>query len=465
MSLLPALFERLVMFLELRSIIATFSIAVGLFLFGGSAKEMQGPPPPQPKTDKKIYPEPALPRLPRAGGKFRDPTFGTEILRVTDETTAAEGGTFYSYWPTFNSDNTKMLVRTSNDGTAHIYDFDAVNFNFGSRKQIPASPAGYPNVESANWSGLDPDTLYMLVGTRIYAYHPSHNKYSLVADMSREFGAGEFLWQLSVSRRDDNMFAFARRKMNASGGSDYVGYGVYSRAQRGLVLNQDVQKNDLDEVQIDKSGRWLVVKGEAKTTKGFSVRDLENRGARKELKYGEPDFAIAHSDNGNGVITGFNNYLNTIDRRNFQNLPPIVTTLKLGKDWSQGNHISHLADNDQWVLVSFYEVGQVQTPLGPFHNEIILLKTDGSESVVRVLHHRSVYKDYYGTPRANISRDGRFVAFTSNWGGRSRNDLFVARLNPPVPPPARSVAPSSNTNRSATPSPTPSQTRPRRVRP
>src|SRR6185295_11582590 len=47
------------------------------------------PPAPGPSgviTDKNVYSEPAPPALPRAGGTFVDPTFGTTIMRVTDET-------------------------------------------------------------------------------------------------------------------------------------------------------------------------------------------------------------------------------------------------------------------------------------------------------------------------------------------------------------------------------------------
>ena len=380
------------------------------------------------KTDKKIYAEPPLPALPRAGGKFKDPIFGTEILRVTDESSATDGGTFYSYWPTFNSDNTRLLVKTGNDGTATVYSFDPKTFTIGSRKTVPPSPAGNPNVESAIWSGSDPDTLYALVGLKIYAYHPSAGSYTLVADLSSKFPRGDFLWQLSLSRKNDDVFAFARRRPNAAGGSDYVGYGAYSRSRKALLLNQEIQKNDLDEVQINKTGRWLVVKGETKTTKGFSIRDLNNNGSRRELRYGAPDYALAHSDNGANFVSGFNNYLNTIDRRNFEDLSTITTELNLGADWSQGMHISHLADDDSWILVSLCEAAPVQKPLGPFHNEILLVKTDGSGSVRRLLHHRSVYKSYYDTPRANISQDGRFVAFTSNWGGRPHRDLFIAMV-------------------------------------
>jgi len=378
------------------------------------------------RTDRNIYAEPRPPSLPRAGGKFFDPVFGTEIMRVTDESNAEDGGTYYSYWPTFNCDETKLLVKTGKDGSAEIFNFSPESFSLGAHAAIPQSPAGHFGTEGAMWSAKDPDTLYGFSSMAIYAYHPSKRTYSLIADLRKKF-PGDIPWQPSMSTNDD-VFAFARRRMNSSGGSDYVGYSVYRRSDDSIVLDQSITTGDLDEVQIDKTGRWLIVKGETKTTKGFSIRDLQNGGQRSQLGAGPPDYAPGHSDNGSNFVSGFNNYLNTIDRRNFANPSPLISELKLENDWSQGLHISLLANDETWMLVSLYPVNPSQTPPGVFHNEIILVKTDGSQAVRRLLHHHSVYKDYWDSPRANISRDGRFIAFTSNWGGRPRRDLFVARI-------------------------------------
>ena len=88
-----------------------------------------------------------------------------------------------------------------------------------------------------------------------------------------------------------------------------------------------------------------------------------------------------------------------------------------------------LADDEDWTLVSFYGRKDKQ---GLFHNEIIQAATDGSGRLRRLCHHRSVYKSYWDSPRANISRDGRFVCFTSNWGGSDRRDVFILKI-PPAP--------------------------------
>ncbi|HEX8560188.1 MAG TPA: hypothetical protein VF668_18975, partial [Pyrinomonadaceae bacterium] len=84
-----------------------------------------------------------------------------------------------------------------------------------------------------------------------------------------------------------------------------------------------------------------------------------------------------------------------------------------------------------------------------------LVKTDGSGQFRRLLQHRSKAQDYWAMPRANISYDGRFAAFTSNWGGSSRTDLFIARIDPP---------PADTRQPPAAPAGRP-QRRPRRARP
>jgi len=37
---------------------------------------------------------------------------------------------------------------------------------------------------------------------------------------------------------------------------------------------------------------------------------------------------------------------------------------------------------------------------------------------------------YWAMPKPTISKDGRFIAFTSNWEKGGRYDLFIARIDP-----------------------------------
>jgi hypothetical protein len=74
--------------------------------------------------------------------------------------------------------------------------------------------------------------------------------------------------------------------------------------------------------------------------------------------------------------------------------------------------------------------------------EIICIETDGLASTVwRFAHHRSQMTSFGDQPRANVSQDGRFVLFTSNWEqtlGRGpdgpRHDAFIVELTPAAAP-------------------------------
>src|SRR5690242_7313905 len=66
------------------------------------------------KTDMGIYHPPAELKLPKAGETFVDPTFGTTIMRVTDERDGKSNHLSYSYYPSFNKDCTRLMLCSDN---------------------------------------------------------------------------------------------------------------------------------------------------------------------------------------------------------------------------------------------------------------------------------------------------------------------------------------------------------------
>jgi hypothetical protein len=75
-----------------------------------------------------------------------------------------------------------------------------------------------------------------------------------------------------------------------------------------------------------------------------------------------------------------------------------------------------------------------------FAGEILCVATNGLPSTVwRFAHNRATYiPPYFQTqPMGNISRDGRFFMFTSNWDtqlglgvdGQPRSDVFIVKLD------------------------------------
>src|SRR5262245_10538215 len=245
-------------------------------------------------TDRRVYAEPPAPVLPRAGGTFVDPTFGTTIMRVTDETDGKSCHNYYSYWPTFNLDSTRFFIAC--DNMPRLYRFDPTSFQIVSKgplfeQRVPGG--GYLGAEDAIWSGASANVLFGSIDLKLYAYDVSSRTYSLIKDFSYELPPG-YLGQMSKSL-DDNVFAFTRKD------KDYkkLGYVVWRRDQNRILRKMDVA--NIDEVQVDKTGRYLIVKAEFSKTVDMQVVDLHTGGTENLTDPG-PDFSPGHSDNGRQII-------------------------------------------------------------------------------------------------------------------------------------------------------------------
>jgi hypothetical protein len=378
------------------------------------------PPPPDPGviTNHNVYPEPAPPALPSAGGTFVDPTFGTTIMRVTDQNDGASNYNYYSYWPTFNLDDSKFFI--SCNGSPMLYRFDPTGFRIISKgplfdQTLPGG--GFMSTEDAEWSGTNANVLYGYYGLKLWAFDVFARTYTLIKDFAGQLPPGS-LGQMSRSL-DDNMFAFTVKDSNFAP----TGYMVWQRDQNRIVRN--VSLSNMDEVEVDKTGRYLVVKALFGGGVDFQIVDLQTGGVQG-LTDPTPDFSPGHSDNGRNIVVGYDDWNNQYTIRNLATPHQFQTVISFGNDWSQSNHLSMLGDNEGWCLISNFTSGTAT--VGPFRQEIFQASTDGTQSVRRLAHHHSVYRDYWDTPRADTSRDGKFVAFTSNWGSTTRRDVFIIRV-------------------------------------
>jgi hypothetical protein len=372
-----------------------------------------------------VFAIPTAPTLPAAGGTYMDPTFGTTILRVTDANDGPDNQTAYSYWPSFNVDSTRLLVQKPGSA-GELYGFDPAGFKLlGKAPLYPTPPPGsnVPLAEDSIWSGLDPDAIFgHATDLKLWSYDVAKGAWTLIKDFSARF-PGQYLWQMSRSL-DDDVFGFTLRDATTSA---VTGYLVWRRSTDMLLLN--VATPDLDEIQVDKTGRWCVVKTglQGAGLVSVEVADLAT-GARSDLTDGAPDFAPGHSDNGAGVCVGNDRWNNQVTSRALATPHAFSTVLPFGSDWSVAFHLSLLADDEGWATLSTYE-DPVST--GLWHDEVFQVATDGSGKMRRLAHHRSVYGGVYeNSPRANVSRDGRFVAYTSDWDGSGQRDVFVVATPP-----------------------------------
>src|ERR1700752_2924591 len=141
------------------------------------------------KTDYGVYPEPAPPVIPAAGGTFTDSVFGTTLLRVTDATDGNDNHQSYSYWPSFNKNSTLLYI-SSVGGNPTLYDFDTSAFSISNKRALfQSNPAGdgTPNAEDAIWSGTKINHMLCHTSQKLYDYDITNNLYTLLHDFSSAY--------------------------------------------------------------------------------------------------------------------------------------------------------------------------------------------------------------------------------------------------------------------------------------
>ncbi len=373
--------------------------------------------------DLQVYSEPPLPSLTHADAKIIDPTFGTTILRLTDNADGNSGTQVqYAYWPVFNANSSRIhVVGTYEASRSVFYKFDPTTMTTSNKLVLRTPPPSGWLMERSDmiWSGTDPDVIYGHNEVqKLWGYNVATNSYTLIKDFTSQVIPGGGLYQMSKSLQDD-VFAFTLT--NAS--NNPAGFLVWKRSTDQVLLRQLVA--NVNEVQVDKSGQFLSVVFNGNNDQVWTLAT----GRYQSLTWGADGFA--HYDSGQGTLLTVGFSLKDLRYRQL-NSPHTFTSLLPGyiSYATQNDHYSMLADNEQWGMISRYSLSGGPV-LDTFDNEIFQVATDGSNRVRRIAHHRSVALSYEAQPRANISRDGRFVAFTSNWGrAGGRLDVYVAEISP-----------------------------------
>jgi fibronectin type III domain protein len=461
------------------------------------------------RTDSAVYLEqPTTMPLPLAGGKFYDETFGTQIMRFTDEADGLDFGTTYSVWPTPNCDNTKVFMYNSVTNSYYIGTLNPATFSrVGALAPVTNPPATlFAHLESAFWSFTDPDKLYVVVDAKIYYYRPSTATYTLLKDLSSQFPAGYYFIQLYVSS-DDNRFGAMFRNSSSD-----QGFMVYELSSDTTKLR--VNTTDMNGITMDKSGDYVYYVPDTPFV-GHKIYNVDT-GVGEPLvsspSTGEPDFQPGHNDTGTNLLVGDDQWHGGVTSRQMS-APHVITLAWVYAPYWINYHVSMRANDQQWGEISTY--GEVTVSADPlkYKEELIQVgvQPPATGNIRRLVHNRAhwstsllrtvtaatnaspivittstahgfqtgqrlqmsgitgntaangffyitvinstqfslnnsasngVYasggqaylETYWDTPRANVSRDGRYIFWTSNWDGipgGSRKDLYIAQIIPP----------------------------------
>jgi hypothetical protein len=452
--------------------------------------------------DRVAYAKPALPALGPAGAAFTDPVFKSAIRRVTDAMTRP-GYPNRSYRTpssphqnAWSANATRFYVMGSGGAGPIPYTFDAAS---GTARRIAATAAGDGGMVlkfyiEPQFSYVDDAIVYGSyngagsTNRTIDQYDFNSGAYStlLNLDLLAPALAGTYIGGVASSAgpverimaffggtsqdRHHYVVVFDRANPQNRQVVDTLASTINGRAAP-VTLNFS-----LHHAAIDRSGRYVMLYTSAadqaapRSAAQEYLWDLQT-GAVTEL--GPAALPYGHDAFGYGVYVNKDCCTSTAwdaGQWQFRALSSPLQTRDLIRTVQRPQE-TYLSDHTTWnnarpdrlvpVVSGLYRFGANTAAWRAWDDEIVALQTDaaaGTEPTVwRFAHHRSdVSFDgdptrvaFWYQPHANVSPDGRWVLFTSNWektlgvdpapeaGTAARQDVFLLELKQTgvAPPP------------------------------
>jgi hypothetical protein len=403
-----------------------------------------GPQPPL-VTDFEVRRPPSL-EEPAPRSPFRDPVFGTCLVRVTDRQADLspddESGGLkneYARVQSFNADGSRILVYGT-DGEWFLY--DAASLEPVGELPIGAEP---------RWDAGDPNLVYYTDETRLMAYDVATGQDTTVHDFAEDLPGQKLsaVWtryegRPSMDTRTWGLMAEDEEWLPAA----FIVYDrladeVTVRDMRGVPGIED----DVDHVTISPLGTHFLASfdrtcesgaglGDDAHPCGLMVYDRDLTNGRSLLRVvGHYDAAL--DAEGREVIVYQSIDTDEIAMLDLESgdITPLWPI-----DFSHtpiGFHFSGLAyDRPGWALVSTYEGGYPDAYTW-MDDQVFAVELKEGGRIVRLAHTRSLVDpdqehDYWAEPQATVNGDFTRVLFTSNWGrsGSDGVEMYLIEMPP-----------------------------------
>lgn len=435
---------------------------------GSAADEGRACGPPQycARTDRRVEPYPEKPpAIGPAGSIINDPTFGSRILRVTDaKSDPKQAGrplvTPSSAEQNSWNKNSTMFYVTTYGGSFLLYDFD------------PSTMAArLGKTPTLNW-GAEPQFSFskanILYGvnhrdTVLEQYDTSSGRVTEIDAPSKcvKLDASDSGHTITVNA-DDSRFMTTLGPQQDLNRLVYI----YDRAQGCRWLNTQTgeiggqwgpkgtisvpDRFSIHNARMAKSGKFVYVTRGGGGSPGhrWIVWEIDSMNVS----------VCSHACTGHHVqgyshIIGPSGQSHPLDLwqrplNNLESSAPLISGLEPGqKVWYDSHFSWNNVDSEDSTPVCFstYQPTNPDTPgapplvTGPWENEIDCAETDGKASKVwRFAHtYSSARNGFWSSPRGNVSQDGRFFMFTSDWedqlgkipdSDKYRSDVFIVEL-------------------------------------
>ena len=396
---------------------------------------------PQPPfiTDLAVYQTPNLAEPPPRTA-FRDPVFGTCLVRATDRQTDLspndESGGLkneYSRVQSFNADSSLLVVRGT-EATWYLYDAASLQ------------PLGELPIEvDPRWDATDPDVIYFSEETRLMAFDVRSGERYVVHDFAADIPGHsvEMVWT-----RYEGSPSFDGRywgMMAEEGDSRIVAFLVYDRETDQVIATRTLEGTpEIDTVTISPLGNYFLAyydtycehdqPGDDAHPCGLMVYDRNLENGRSLVRIiGHSDLAL--DGEGREVLVFQNIDTDTISTLDLAS--GVVTDL-IPIDFSHsaiGLHFSGRASQlPGWALVSTHS-GGYPTDYTWMDDTVFAIELKAGGRVVRLAHTHSLVDenqehDYWAEPQASVNPDFTRVVFTTNWGrsGTDEVEMFMIAL-------------------------------------
>jgi len=398
-------------------------------------------------TDLEVRQTPSLSEPP-ARAPFRDPVFGTCVVRVTDRTAdlspddeSAGLKNEYSRVQSFNADGSRLLARGI-EGTWYLYDAGTLE------------PLGeLPLVVEPRWDATDPDLLYFSDETRLMSYSVGTGEQAVVHEFADDFPDETLaaVWTRYEGRPSSDSRYWGL--MAEDEDWETVAFLVYDLQADQVIASRDVRDvpevgEGIDHVTISPLGEYFLASfdhyceavelGDDAHPCGLMVYDRNLENGRSLLRIiGHYDTAL--DAQGREVIV-----FQDIDEDSISALD--LATSEVTPLWpidfshtAIGLHFSGCAfDRPGWAVVSTHDGDPASYTW--MDDQVFAVELKSGGRVVRLAHTHSLVDeeqehDYWAEPHASVNQDFTRVLFTTNWGrsGTGEVEMFLIDLPPDWP--------------------------------
>ena len=428
--------------------------------------------------------------LPSRGGFTFPAPYNTTAFRITTGTDCQGADCVspvgYSYWNNINNHagSDTMLVflgldRRKGGSGPTLFSVNKRTGETQNHGPIFSDDTSLAWASGEGWyfSRTRATTLYVNDGPRMLRYDVQARTFQTVFDVSAKYG-NRYIWQMHSSN-DDRVHSATLRD---SSSYEMLGCVAYREDRQQWFFFP--KRGDFDECQIDKSGRWLVIKENVDGRNGEDNRIIDLETGNEQVLLDE-NGAAGHSDIGHGYM---------VAEDNFNAQPGAVRVWRFDMDMRGGQPAT---ERGQGTLV--YQLASWNSGLGhlahgnsraglaveqqiacssnasreslPRVNEIVCYRLDGSLNTLVVAPNLADLnasgggnEDYWKMPKGNLDVTGEYFIWTAN-AGSGRLDAFIVRV--PVerlggsassPPPAPTPAPTPTPTPAPAPAPTPAPT-------